>query len=128
MTLNDIPQKSLTDINKSYIKDIIDFFVREYSIMYLTNIKNKQIDGVLRWHESGFPNKLKEGIERQIENRLFKNNLIKDFKVVINVTPLQERRDNKISSIIQNVDLLENDNIAVYISVNHEISEIKYYI
>jgi hypothetical protein len=114
MTLNDIPQKSLTDINKSYIKDIIDFFVREYSIMYL---KNKQFD------------RLKEAIERQIENRLLKTKLIKDFRVLINVTPLQERRDNKISSIIQNTDLLENDNITVLIShIDHEITETKYYL
>ncbi len=57
--------KTLQDINDTYIKDIFLFFAEEYSKM------------------SKNPNKVKELIEHQIESRLYNNNLIHNWRIIM---------------------------------------------
>lgn len=119
MNIKEIEEKSLTDIDKSYIKDIIDFFVKNYYNMYKT--------------QNGYPlpvskNNLKELLGDQINSRLLEKNLILDFKVYINIKDLQELRDEKIKSIINDKNFEEN-NITIYIRYpTREFTQFKYYL
>lgn len=112
MNIKEIEEKSLTDIHKSYIKDIIDFYVKSYYNMY-----------------SGEPfSNLKESLGNKINSILLEKNLILDFKVYINIKGLQEIRDKKIESIINDKNFEEN-NITIYIRYpTREITEFKYYL
>lgn len=120
MNITEIEEKSLTDIHKSYIKDIIDFFVKNnYSL--LTNNQYNSNAYVKKGH-------LKELLDNQINSRLVEKNLILDFKVDINIKGLQEIRDKKIESIINDKNFEEN-NITIYIRYpTREITEFKYYL
>lgn len=109
MNIKEIEEKSLTDIHKSYIKDIIDFFVKNNYNMYSKN-------------------NLKELLDNQINTRLLEKDLILDFKVDINIKDLQELRDEKIESIINDKNFEEN-NITIYIQYpTRELTEFKYYL
>ena len=74
--------KSLSEIELDYVRNIIEFFCREYP----THIKFDKYSGYKQ-------SELREIISKQIQSRLVNSFLIKDYKVQINVYPKDERRN-----------------------------------
>ena len=83
--------KSLAEIELDYVRNIIEFFCREYPIHVKFN-KNSDYK----------KSELEELISKQIHNRLVHSNLIKNYKVQINVYPKDERRNCQIDNVLEN--------------------------
>jgi hypothetical protein len=100
--------KNLQDINDTYIKDIFLFFSEEYSKMY----KN--------------PNKVKELIEHQIESRLYNNNLIHNWRIIMGKDyNKSEWRDIQLEQLLNNEVKEEEPIIINFYYQQNKASEIK---
>ena len=99
--------KTLQDINDTYIKDIFLFFAEEYSKM----TKN--------------PNKVKELIEHQIESRLYNNNLIHNWRIIMGKDlSKSEWRDIQLEQLL-NDEVVEEPTIINFYYQQNKASEIK---
>jgi hypothetical protein len=108
--------KSIREIELDYIRNIIEFFCREY----LLHINfNKQY---------GYKQaELKELISKKIQMRLVNSNLLKDYKVEINVYPVSEKRNCQIENLLEDKSVFLEDNITIfYERTSGEIYEYKY--
>lgn len=81
-TLTQYEHKTLSEINSNYIKDLFKFFSYEYTQMYKD------------------ANRIKLGIEKQIENRLHTTGLIHNWRIVIDGPTLSDVRDTTIHNIL----------------------------
>ena len=107
--------KALAEIELDYVRNIIEFFCREYPIHIKFN-KN-----------SGYKAELKELISKQIQNRLVSSNLLKDYKVEINIYPKDERRNCQIDNVLEDKNIVLEDNITVLYEYRRgEFYEYKY--
>ncbi len=99
--------KTLQDINDTYIKDIFLFFAEEYSKM------------------SKNPNKIKELIEHQIESRLYNNNLIHNWRIIMGKElSKSEWRDIQLEQLL-NDEVVEEPTIINFYYQQNKVSEIK---
>lgn len=110
--------RTLVEIELDYIRDIIEYFCRYYTTMYINNpesLINQQ------WIE------ITNLISKQINDRLLITNLIVDYKVKVNIHTKDEKRDSVIDNILEDKSILE-DNIVVYYQRRRadKINEIKY--
>ena len=93
--------KTLAEIELDYVRNIIEFFCREYLAK-------------LPFNKSGYKlAELRELISKQIKNRLVNSNLIKDYKVEINVYPKDEKRNCQIDNVLEDKNVVLEDNITV---------------
>ncbi len=106
--------KTLLEIENEYINDVILFFCREYTKLYIS-------------FKYGKPYDISDMISKQIHERLLTTNLIVDYKVQVNIYPKDEMRDSIIDNILEDKSILE-DNIVVYYQRRRadSIKEIKY--
>ena len=91
MLIDEYKHQSLYDIQSKYIKDTFKFFCYEYTQMYKDY------------------NRIKESLDKQIESRIYGNNLIHDWKININGPTLSEVRDTTIHNILSSRSSLLND-------------------
>jgi hypothetical protein len=108
--------KNLEEIELDYVRNIIEFFCREYPI-------HIRLD-----KHSGYKKaELKDLISRQIHNRLVSSNLLKDYKVEINVHPKDEKRNCQIDNVLEDKNIVLEDNITVFYEYRRgEFFEYKY--
>ncbi len=100
--------KTLQDINDTYIKDIFLFFAEEYSKM------------------SKNPNKIKELIEHQIESRLYNNNLIHNWRIIMGKElSKSEWRDIQLEQLLNDEVGEEEPIIINFYYQQNKVSEIK---
>ena len=104
--------RTLVEIELDYIRDIIEYFCRYYTTMYINNPESLEITNL---------------ISKQINDRLLTTNLIVDYKVKVNIYPKDEKRDSVINKILEDKSILE-DNIVVYYQRRRgdSIKELKY--
>ena len=108
--------KNLAEIELDYVRNIIEFFCREYPI----HVKFDKYSGYKQAE-------IKELISKQIKNRLVNSNLIKDYKVNINVYPKDERRNCQIDNVLEDKNIVLEDNITVLYEYRRgEFYEYKY--
>jgi hypothetical protein len=81
-TLTQYEHKTIQEINSNYIKDLFRFFSYEYTKMY----KDK--------------NRIKEALEKQIENRMYTIGLIHNWRITIDGPTLSDVRDTTIHNIL----------------------------
>ena len=107
--------KTLAEIELDYVRNIIEFFCREYPIH-------------IKFNKSGYKQaELRELISKQIQNRLVNSNLIKDYKVQIDVYPKDERRNCQIDNVLEDKNIVVEDNITVLYEYRRgEFYEYKY--
>ena len=108
--------KTLAEIELDYVRNVIEFFCKEYP----THLKfNKYSD-----HKK---TELQDMISRQIKNRLVNSNLLKDYKVQINVHPKDEKRNCQIDNVLEDKNIVLEDNITVFYEYRRgEFFEYKY--
>ena len=95
--------KNLEEIELDYVGNIIEFFCREYQI-------HTKFDKYSGYKQS----ELQDMISRQIKNRLVNSNLLKDYKVEINIYPKDERRNSQIDNVLEDKNTFLEDNITVF--------------
>ena len=108
--------KTLVEIELDYARNIIEFFCREYprQIKFNKYSEYKQSE-------------LKELISKQIQNRLVSSNLLRDYKVQINVHPKDEKRNCQIDNVLEDKNIVLEDNITVLYEYRRgEFFEYKY--
>jgi hypothetical protein len=91
MLIDEYKHQSLYDIQSKYIKDTFKFFCYEYTQMYKDT------------------NRIKESLDKQIESRIYGNNLIHNWKININGPTISEVRDTTIHNILSSRSSLLND-------------------
>jgi hypothetical protein len=107
--------KTLAEIELDYVRNVIEFFCREYPL-------HINFD---KW--SLKQSELKELISKQIQNRLVNSNLLKDYKVEINIYPKDEKRNCQIDNVLENKNIVLEDNITVFYEYRRgEFFEYKY--
>jgi len=104
--------RTLVEIELDYIRDIIEYFCRYYTTMYINKPESLEITNL---------------ISKQINDRLLITNLIIDYKVQVNIYPKDEMRDSIIDNILEDKNILE-DNVVVYYQRRRgdSIKELKY--
>lgn len=108
-------KKNLSEIELDYARNIIEFFCIEY----LRLIKfNKYSE----YKQS----ELKELISKQIESRLVSSDILKDYKIQINVYPKNEKRNCQIDNILNDKSVVLEDNITVFYERRGKFFEYKY--
>ncbi len=108
--------KTLAEIELGYVRNIIEFFCREYP----THLKFNKYSDYKK-------TELQDMISRQIKNRLVESNLIKDYKVEINVYPKDERSNCQIDNVLEDKNVVLEDNITVLYEYRRgEFYEYKY--
>ena len=108
--------KTLVEIELDYARNIIEFFCREYprQIKFNKYSEYKQSE-------------LKELISKQIQNRLVNSNLLRNYKVEINVHPKDEKRNCQIDNVLEDKNIVLEDNITVLYEYRRgEFFEYKY--
>lgn len=108
----DFQMRTLVEIELDYIRDIIEYFCRYYTTMYINKPPSLEITNL---------------ISKQINDRLLITNLIIDYKVQVNIYPKDEMRDSIIDNILEDKNILE-DNVVVYYQRRRgdSIKELKY--
>lgn len=107
-------KKNLTDVELNYIKDIIEYFCSLGMKLILQN-PIYSIDRV------------RDLINKGIENRLFNTNIIIDYKIELNFYSKDEKRDYKISNLLEDKNNPSEDNIKIlYRYKNGEFYEYEY--
>jgi hypothetical protein len=108
--------KTLAEIELDYVRNIIEFFCREYPIHVKFNKYSE-------YKQS----ELKELISKQIQNRLVNSNLLRNYKVQINVHPKDEKRNCQIDNVLEDKNIVLEDNITVFYEYRRgEFFEYKY--
>ena len=85
-TLTQYEHKTLQEINSNYIKDLFKFFSYEYTQMYKDS------------------HRIKEAIDKQIENRMLNTNMILNWRITIDGPTLSDVRDTTIHNILNDDD------------------------
>jgi hypothetical protein len=80
--------KELVEIERTYIKDIVEFFC----------IKSMEI--FIRKKSDSFSYEVKSWIESKIRKRLLETGLITDYMIVVNFYDIVETRDMKIEQLL----------------------------
>ena len=106
--------KTLAEIELDYVRNVIEFFCREYPL-------HINFD---KW--SLKQSELKELISKQIESRLVSSDILKDYKIQINVYPKDEKRNCQIDNILDDKSVVLEDNITVFYERRGEFFEYKY--
>ena len=87
---------SLRDINKRYIDDVLEYFIKEmYSWRYFENSKNRQSPAN------------EKDIEVMLNKRLIdlnKKDFLIDWKVNVNLLTKAEQRDAKLTGLLDGVE------------------------
>ena len=104
--------RTLVEIELDYIRDIIEYFCRYYTTMYINKSPSLEITNL---------------ISKQINDRLLITNLIIDYKVDVNIYLKDEMRGSIIDNILEDKSILE-DNVVVYYQLRRgdSIKELKY--
>ena len=107
--------KNLAEIELDYVRNIIEFFCRQYP-------RQIKFNKYSEYKHS----ELKELISKQIQNRLVSSNILKDYKIQINVYPKDEKRNCQIDNVLDNKSVVLEDNITVFYERRREFFEYKY--
>ena len=108
--------KTLAEIELDYVRNIIEFFCREYP----THLKFNKYSDYKK-------TELQDMISRQIKNRLVNSNLLRNYKVEINVYPVSEKRNCQIENVLEDKNTFLEDNITVLYEYRQgEFFEYKY--
>ena len=108
--------KNLGEIELDYVRNVIEFFCREY----LTHLNFNKYSDYKK-------TELQDMISKQIKNRLVNSNLLKDYKVQINVHPKDEKRNCQIDNVLEDKNIVLEDNITVFYEYRRgEFYEYKY--
>ena len=119
--------KTLDEIELEYVRNTIGFFCREYTASFpLGLITGTELHiNFDKWLYK--QSEIKELISKQIQNRLVNSNLLKDYKVQINVHPKDEKRNCQIDNVLENKNIVLEDNITVFYEYRRgEFFEYKY--
>jgi hypothetical protein len=87
--------KDLADINKDYVKNIIEFFCRKSLETILLSPSGKGTGGE-------FTYQLRSWIENHIRKRLFDKEFITNYDISVNINSLRDHRDYKIDKVLGN--------------------------
>ena len=96
--------KELAEIERGYIKDIIEFFCKKSFEVFGKSFLKSQINShdIISW------------IENHIRKRLFETGMINDYRIVINSeNDIAEVRDYKIDQLLGNDSIKPKNNIEV---------------
>ena len=106
--------KTLDEIELDYVRNTIGFFCREYTASFpLGLITGTELHiNFDKWLYK--QSEIKELISKQIQNRLVNSNLLKDYKVQINVHPKDEKRNCQIDNVLEDKSIVLEDNITVF--------------
>ena len=107
--------KNLNDIELDYIRNIFEFFCREYP----PHIKFDK-------YSDDKKSELISLISNQLNNRLVKTNLLTNFVVRINVHPIDEKRNCQIENILDDKNVVLSDNITIYYERYKEFLKFEY--
>lgn len=108
--------KTLAEIELDYVRNVIEFFCREYP----AHLKFNKYSDYKK-------TELQDMISRQIKNRLVSSSLLKDYKVQINVHPKDEKRNCQIDNVLEDKNIVLEDNITVLYEYRRgEFFEYKY--
>jgi len=119
--------KNLGEIELDYVRNTIGFFCREYTASFpLGLITGTELHiNFDKWLYK--QSEIKELISKQIQNRLVNSNLLKDYKVQINVHPKDEKRNCQIDNVLEDKNIVLEDNITVLYEYRRgEFFEYKY--
>ena len=106
--------KTLDEIELEYVRNTIGFFCREYTASFpLGLITGTELHiNFDKWLYK--QSEIKELISKQIQNRLVNSNLLKDYKVQINVHPKDEKRNCQIDNVLEDKSIVLENNITVF--------------
>ena len=92
--------KELTEIERTYIKDIVEFFCRK-SLEIFIGKSSFNSHEIISW------------IESKIRKRLLESNLITDYRIVVNFNDIEKTRDYRIDQLLGNDSDKPKNNIEV---------------
>lgn len=95
--------KELAEIERDYIKDIIEFFCRKSFEIFGENFIKSKINShdIISW------------IENHIRKRLFETGIITDYRIIINFNDIAKNRDYRIDQLLGNDSDKPKNNIEV---------------
>ena len=94
--------KELVEIERGYIKDIIEFFCRKSLEIFIGRTSSSfNSHEIVSW------------IESKIEKRLLDSNLINVYRVVVNFNDIAKNRDYRIDQLLGNDSIKPKNTIEV---------------
>ena len=95
--------KELAEIERDYIKDIIEFFCKKSFEVFGKSFLKSQINShdIISW------------IENHIRKRLFETGIITDYRIIINFNDIAKNRDYRIDQVLGNDSVKPKNNIEV---------------
>jgi hypothetical protein len=94
--------KELAEIERTYIKDIVEFFCRK-SLEFF----------IILPRSNSFSHEVKSWIESKIKKRLLETGLITDYMIVVNFYDIVETRDMKIGQLLGTSSVKPKNTIEV---------------
>ncbi len=88
--------KNLADINKDYVKNIIEFLCEKSLETILLNPNGTATGG------GEYTYQLRSWIENHIKKRLFDKEFITNYDISVNINSLCDHRDYKIDKVLGN--------------------------
>ena len=93
--------KELAEIERAYIKDIVEFFCR------------KSLEFFIGRKSDSFSHEVKSWIESKIRKRLLETGLITDYMIVVNFYDITQTRDMKIGQLLGTSSVKPKNTIEV---------------
>jgi hypothetical protein len=93
--------KELAEIERTYIKDIVEFFCRKSFEIFGKNFLKSNSHDIISW------------IENKIKKRLFEPGIITDYRIIINFNDIAKNRDYRIDQVLGNDSVKPKNNIEV---------------
>ncbi len=93
--------KELAEIERGYIKDIVEFFCR------------KSLEFFIGRKSDSFSHEVKSWIESKIRKRLLETGLITDYMIVVSFYDIAKNRDYRIDQLLGNDSDKPKNNIEV---------------
>ena len=93
--------KELVEIERTYIKDIVEFFCRKSFEIFGENFIKSNSHDIISW------------IENKIKKRLFEPGIITDYRIIINFNDIAKNRDYRIDQVLGNDSVKPKNNIEV---------------
>lgn len=93
--------KELAEIERTYIKDIVEFFCRKSFEIFGKNFLKSNSHDIISW------------IENHIKKRLFEPGIITDYRIIINFNDNAKNRDYRIDQVLGNDSVKPKNNIEV---------------
>jgi hypothetical protein len=93
--------KELAEIERDYIKDIVEFFCRKSFEIFGENFLKSNSHDIISW------------IENKIKKRLFEPGIITDYRIIINFNDIAKNRDYRIDQVLGNDSVKPKNNIEV---------------